>query len=222
MAIDRTALLDRASALVGQWLEHVAAAKSIEMASLPVERTALIIVDMVNGFAREGALASPRVEALIPAIARLQEQAKERGLPILAFGDSHPADSLEFNAYPPHCIVGTTESELVAELATVGGYQFFPKNSTNGCIEPAFQSWLVEHPAIDQFIVVGDCTDICILQFALTLKTQFNRQNRASRIIVPINGVDTFDAPNHDGDLLHVAAINIMIGNGIEVVSQIE
>lgn len=222
MAVNRTALLQEAPALVGRWLEHVMEAKALALASLPVERTALLIIDMVNGFAREGALASPRVEALIPAIARLQEQAKERGLPILAFGDCHPADSLEFNAYPPHCIQGTTESEMVAELAVVGGYLFIPKNSTNGCIEPAFQSWLAEHPAVDTFVVVGDCTDICILQFALTLKTQFNRQNRVSRIIVPINGVDTFNAPNHDGDLLHVAALNIMIGNGIEVVSQIE
>lgn len=222
MSQNRTALLQRATALVDQWLEHVTEAKAIELGSLPVDRTALVIIDMLNGFAREGALASPRVEALIPAIARLQEKAKERGLPILAFGDSHPADSLEFHAYPPHCIEGTAESQIVAELAAIGGYTYIPKNSTNSCIEPAFQSWLAEHPAIDTFIVVGDCTDICILQFALTLKTQFNRQNRPSRIIVPTSGVDTFDGPNHDGDLLHVAGLNIMIGNGIEVVSQID
>lgn len=222
MAVNRTALLQEAPELVGRWLEHVTEARAIELASLQAERTVLIIIDMINGFARMGALSSPRVEGLIPTIARLQQRAKDSGLPILAFGDAHPVESLEFHAYPPHCIAGTAESEMVAELAAIGGYRFIPKNSTNGCIEPEFQSWLADHPQVDTFIVVGDCTDICILQFALTLKTQFNRQNRASRIIVPTSAVDTFDGPNHHGDLLHVAAINIMIGNGIEVVSQID
>ncbi len=30
---------------------------------------------------------------------------------------------------------------------------------------------------IDNIIIVGDCTDICIYQFAITLKSYFNQHN---------------------------------------------
>ena len=51
--------------------------------------------------------------------------------------------------------------------------------------------------------MVGDCTDICILQFTTTLKAYFNMKNQNRRVIVPIDGVDTYDADEHDGDILH-------------------
>jgi nicotinamidase-related amidase len=222
MTANRETLLEQAPNLVRAMVEKVEQAQAVELAALPADRTALIIVDMINGFAREGALASPRVGGLIPTITDLLQRAKERGIAAVAFGDSHLEDSLEFQSYPPHCIAGTAESEVVAELAGVGGYTFLPKNSTNGFIEPGFQAWLAGHPTVDTFVVVGDCTDICVLQFVLTLKTDFTRQNRPVRIIVPVNGVETFDAPGHPGDLLHVAALNLMMGNGIDVVSRID
>jgi nicotinamidase-related amidase len=221
MTTDRTALIAKASDLVEHLVVNVESTPELTLDSLPQGRTALVIVDMVNGFAREGALASPRVEALIPAIARLLEACRDRNMPVVAFADAHPTDSVEFQAYPPHCIAGTSESEMVAELKAVGGYTLIPKNSTNGFLEPAFQAWLQQHPAVDTFLVVGDCTDICVLQFALALKTDFTRRNRNVRIIVPADAVDTFDAPFHPGDFMHVIALNLMLGGGIEVVSRI-
>jgi nicotinamidase-related amidase len=109
----------------------------------------------------------------------------------------------------------------VDELKDLGGWTLIPKNSTNGFLEPAFQEWLAKNEAIDTFIVTGDCTDICIQQFAITLKTWFNRKDRKSRIIVPIDAVDTYDLGLHSGDLMHVMALYNMIGNGVEVVSGI-
>ncbi len=219
MTIDRDRLLGQAETLVRGMLEKVEQAREIEFASLPQGRTALIMVDMIIGFAKKGALSSPRVDLLVPGVVRVLQQAKRLGIPAIAFADAHPEDSVEFLAYPPHCIAGTEESEVVPELQEIGGYTLIPKNSTNGFLEPAFKEWLSAHSQIDTFVVAGDCTDICVIQFALTLKTEFDRQNRPVRIIVPADAVDTFDAPNHDGDFLHVVALNLMMGNGIEVVS---
>jgi nicotinamidase-related amidase len=221
MTVNREQLLAQGTDLVRGMLEKVEQAQPVILSGLPVGRTALVIVDMINGFACQGALASPRVGSLIPAVARVLQQAKNLGLPAIAFADNHPEDSIEFQAYPPHCIAGTEESHVVAELEAIGGYTLIPKNSTNGFLEPAFAAWLAAHPAIDTFVLVGDCTDICVLQFALTLKTEFNRLNRPARIIVPADGVDTFDAPGHHGDFLHVVALNLMMGNGIEVASRV-
>ena len=47
-----------------------------------------------------------------------------------------------------------------------------------------------DHPAlkdseIDAYIITGCCSDICVLQFALTLKTYLNAQNIDKKVIVP-------------------------------------
>jgi nicotinamidase-related amidase len=193
----------------------------VPLTALPAERTALLIVDLLEGFTREGALASPRALALIPEIARLMKKCRERGIVIGAFADMHSECSPEFGAYPRHCVAGTRESELVDELKTAGGYALIPKNSTNGCFESPFQEWLKAHPAIDHFIMVGVCTDICIEQMSITLKARFNSLDRPSRVIVPMNAVDTFDAGPHAGDFMHVVALHFMMQSGVEVVAAV-
>lgn len=75
---------------------------------------------------------------------------------------------------------------------------------------------------IDTFIITGNCTDICVQQFAITLKTWFNRQNIKVRVIVPVNAVETYDFGLHDGDLMNVMALYNMMINGVEVVAGIE
>ncbi len=191
------------------------------LASLPAERTALLIVDMLHGFTRDGALASPRALALVPEIARLMVECSCRGIKIAAFADMHSERSPEFGAYPRHCVAGTPESEVVDELKAAAAYTLLPKNSTNGCLEQPFQEWLRANPGVDNFIVVGVCTDICIEQMSITLKAHFNSQDRPSRVIVPVNAVDTFDAGMHVGDFMHAIALYFMMQSGIEVVTAI-
>lgn len=53
--------------------------------------------------------------------------------------DSHQKSSQEFITYPPHCLKGSEESEIIEELKIIGGYQLIEKNSTNGFLEPDFQ-----------------------------------------------------------------------------------
>jgi len=190
--------------------------------NLPDQRTALVIVDMVNGFAKEGALKSDRIEGLIPEIAALSKECSKRGILKIAFADCHTEASPEFGAYPVHCITGTTEAEIVDEIRDVGGYTLIPKNSTNGFIEEPFQTWLKENLQIDTFIITGNCTDICIQQFAITLKTWFNRHNKKAQIIIPINSVETYDLGTHNGDLMNVMALYNMMQNGIEIVKEIK
>ena len=75
---------------------------------------------------------------------------------------------------------------------------------------------------LDNFIVVGCCTDICVYQFVLTLKTYFNQNNLDKNIIVPISLVETYDIDEiHSGDMLNTIFLNSMIQNGINVVKEI-
>jgi nicotinamidase-related amidase len=193
----------------------------ISLNDLRTESTVLILMDMVNGFARSGALHSPRVEALIPGVVRLLKACNSLGVAQLAFADNHSNASPEFESYPAHCLADTDEAELVEEIKSIGGYQLIPKNSTNSFLEPAFQRWLEENRPIDTFIVVGNCTDICVGQFAITLKSWFNRKDQKVRVIVPVNLVDTYDLGLHYADFMNLVELYNMMGNGVEVVSRI-
>ncbi len=193
----------------------------VPLKDLQSKKTALVMVDMVNGFTKEGVLSSPRVEGLIPEIAELSKACDKLKIKKLAFADCHTKASPEFDAYPEHCMVGTSEGEIVDELKGIGGYTLIPKNSTNGFLEEAFQRWLQENKDVNTFIIIGGCTNICISHFAMTLKAWFNLQNRKARVIVPINAVETYDLDLHDGDLMHVMALYNMIINGVEVVAEV-
>lgn len=219
--IDREVFYRNSREALAGILDQLEKAPALELDSLEGERTALVILDMINGFAREGSLQSPRVEALIPGIVDLMAAARAKGIVQVAMADNHPETAQEFGSYPPHCIEGTSEAEIVDEIKEEGGYVLLPKNSTNGFLEEAFQQWLKDHPAIDTFILAGDCTDICVQQMALTLKAHFNRQNKASRIIVPDRVVDTYDLGIHQAELMHVMALYNMMINGVEIVESV-
>lgn len=210
--------LEKSNITLSQIYDVIENLTEIKLSTLEANKTVLVIIDVINGFVKEGALYSPRNEALIKPIAELSKKCGEFGILKLAFADTHNKDCLEFEIYPPHCIKGTEESAVVNEIKD---YILIEKNSTNGFLEDKFKQWLISNNQIDTFIVVGDCTDICISQFATTLKTYFNANNIKSKIIVPEQLVNTFDGGLHYADLMHIMALFNMSNNGIELVKNI-
>jgi nicotinamidase-related amidase len=204
----------------------------IERAGGP-EHVAIMAVDVTVGFCYEGALSSPRVARIVEPIARLFERAHELGVRHFVLPqDAHSEDAVEFGSYPLHCVGGSYESVTVPELADLafaGMFTILPKNSISVDIDTGLDDWLGEHPEITTFLTVGDCTDICTYQLAMHLRMRANAFNmRNVRVILPIDGVDTFDLPvdvaeelgtmPHHGDLLHLIFLYHMAENGVEVV----
>lgn len=192
-----------------------------ELNGLDPRTSMAVFVDIINGFINEGAMAAERVGDIIPANAELLRKCSEAHIPAAAFADCHGEGAAEFLSFPPHCIEGTDESEVVKELKDIGGYVLIPKNSTNGFHEDKFRELLKSRPETETFIVTGDCTDICVMQFCLALKTYFTQRDRQVRIIVPVSCVETYDAPFHGSDLCNIAAYKLMKDSGIEFVRNI-
>lgn len=220
--LNKNGFLEKGAETLGEIFDMMEKLPAVQSKELEGKETALIIVDMINGFAREGVLSSPRVEAVIPEITKLSKLVDEIGGSKLAFADCHSDLSPEFDSYPPHCMEGTPEGEIVDEIKEIGGYTLITKNSTNGFLEEEFQKWLKENQDINAFIITGDCTDICVQQFSITLKTWFNMQNKKVRIIVPLNAVETYDLGVHNGELMNLMAQYNMMINGIEIVKAVE
>lgn len=197
------------------------------------DNTALVSEDMVNGFCHKGNLASREVHDIIAPVVDIFKKSYEFGVRnFLLFQDTHHPQASEFETYPPHCIAGTKESKTIDELASLpfaNLFTIFEKNSISSFVGTDFPKWLDGHKSIDTFIVVGDCTDICVYLASIGLKTHADSQNLKRRIIVPASAVATFHTSvekarelgilPHNAPILHKIFLYHMRLNGIEVVA---
>jgi nicotinamidase-related amidase len=217
-----------------QWLAELPAISQDEVFSNPGQ-SAILSVDIINGFCKAGSLASPRVAAIIPPIVDLLQRGWKAGVRNVALiQDCHTPDALEFEAYAQHAICGTEEAETIEEIKTLPFFSeltVVTKSSIDSLENTMLDSWVAKRPEVNTYVVVGDCTDICTYLLAVRLRTKANAHHLPWRVIVPEDCVATYDLPlalakqigatPHPGDLLHKVFLYHMALNGIEVVKRI-
>ncbi|KAB2004862.1 hypothetical protein ES319_D11G230000v1 [Gossypium barbadense] len=211
-------------------------------------KTGLVLVDVVNGFCSVGAgnLApvkpDKQISYMVKESARLAKLFCGEKWPVFAFLDSHHPDIPE-PPYPPHCIAGTDEARLIPDLQWL-------ENEANAtlkckdCIDGflgsvekdgsnVFVDW-VKKNQIKAILVVGICTDICVLDFVCSTLSARN-----CRMLTPLEDVivysgacATFDLPvhvakdingalAHPQDLMHHIGLYIAKGRGARLVSEV-
>jgi nicotinamidase-related amidase len=207
------------------WRSGLTPLKLLELGVQPHE-IALLSVDLIEGFCRVGPLASPRVTAIIGNIVSLVQRASSIGIKDIVFiQDSHPEHAEEFTAYPPHCIAGTLEAKAVRELEALPNWDSFThleKNSISSLASTPLEAWLDARPHLKVLIAVGDVTDLCLYSLAVGLKLRTLAQGLGQRVIVPENCTQTWDSPDHPGDLYHTLFLYQLKRNGVEIVSRID
>lgn len=216
---------------VARWLATVAPARLDDVAPDP-GAAAIFSADLINGFLREGALSSERIDAITRPVLDLVQRAWGYGIRDFVFlQDAHPADSPEFEAYPAHALAGTSESEMIPELAALPFAEHFTviqKNSLHPAIDTGFDAWLDAHPKLRNAIVIGDCTDLCVTALAMHLRLRANARGiQGFQVIVPIDCVDTFDIPDdptlppgtaHPAGFFHAVWLYHLASNNIRIV----
>lgn len=208
----------------------------------------LVVVDIVNGFATVGAgalaptVADEQVAAMIDETDRLARRFGRQGWPILAFLDTHQPGQPE-PPYPPHCEAGSGEEELVEDLRWLedhGGATLVRKDCINGfvgAIDPAtgrnaVVDWINLH-RLEAVLVVGICTDICVMDFVLTLLSARNHGMMPSLVDIAVfePACATYDLPlatalelglpetaAHPKDISHHAGLYFMASRGARLV----
>ena len=216
------------------WLPALPALPLADVANDPA-KTAIISVDVIEGFCHQGPLSSPRVAGIVEPIAQVFERAWAHGVRnIVLTQDTHEPEAVEFAQFPPHCVRGTEEAQTVSRFRALPFFDqmvIIEKNSIHSGLNTGLNDWLAAHPEVDTFIVVGDCTDLCTYQLAMHLRLDANARQLQRRVIVPANTVQTYDMPletaqeigavPHPGDLLHAVFLHHMLLNGIEIVAEI-
>ena len=177
----------------------------------------VIVVDMINGFVNEGAMADPYIAHIIPEIKRLVEENKDGAIFIR---DCHEEDAVEFKSYPVHCLKGTSESEVVDELKVyTNNENTFEKNSTSAMFAPGFVEYIEKINDLEEIVIGGCCTDICVLNLAIPLKNYLNQVDKKIAVIVPKSIVETYHAEGvHDREEYNEMAYKLMSQSGIKVI----
>ncbi len=162
---------------------------------------AVIVVDMVRGFLEEGnpLYCGAAARRIIPNIQRLLEEEIAQGSKVFYLCDRHTPDDPEFNTFPPHCIVGTPEAELIPELSKYPG-EVIPKNRYSGFFDTSLEKRL-KTLRPEKLIVCGVCTDICVLH------TVADARNYHYQVEVPVDCVASFDLMAHKFALEHVEKV---------------
>jgi nicotinamidase/pyrazinamidase len=137
---------------------------------------ALLVVDMQYDFLPGGSLGVPRGDEVIASVNRLLALYRERGLPVYASRDWHPADHVSFAArggpWPAHCVAGTPgaafpealsmppQTVVISKAVTADTDAYSAFNGT------ALAEQLKER-GVRRVAVCGLATDYCVLNTAL-------------------------------------------------------
>ena len=172
--------------------------------------TGLVIVDVVNGFCTVGfgplAPTEPneQIATMVSESNRLAKAFVEAGKPVLAFLDTHEPGKPE-PPYLAHCEKGSGEEKLVPELEWLEIHPqatLIEKDCINGFIgsidvvtgNNTLLKW-INQQNLSTIVVVGICTDICVMDFVVTMLSARNHDmvDALQDIVVYSSGCATYD-----------------------------
>ena len=162
---------------------------------------AVIVIDLLKGFMEKGypLYCGDRSRRIIPRISGLLERELEKGSRVFFLCDSHDPDDLEFRMFPPHCVTGTEEAEIIPELRGCQG-EVIPKNRFSCFYNTPLSDRLAELKP-DKLIICGVCTDICVMH------TVADARNRDYEVEIPVDCVASFNEDGHRFALDHMEKV---------------
>ncbi|HJP31197.1 MAG TPA: isochorismatase family cysteine hydrolase [Candidatus Latescibacteria bacterium] len=164
---------------------------------------AVIVVDMQNGFLKPtGTLyCGDEARRIIEPVRRRVEREKAQGAVLFFTQDTHVPDDREFDMFPPHCIEGSGEELVIDELADLAAVAVVVKKRRYSAFFETDLGDRLQELTPDEVVVMGDCTDICVLHTVAGLR------NRDYAVEVPADCVTSFDAGQHAWALDHMEKI---------------
>lgn len=191
--------------------------------NLKVYKGMLIVVDMVNGFVREGVLHDEKIADVIPRQLELVKEAKSRGDLIVFIKDTHDENAIEFKRFgnTKHCVRGTSEAELVDEFREFENDDdtiSIEKNSTSFMEAPEFREMIGQLTNVERVDVIGCCTDICDFNGTMGLANYFDQNNRDVEINVHTDAIATY-AQDARSNYVEAACL-LMEQQGIQLVKK--
>ena len=162
---------------------------------------AVLVIDMLKGFLEEGypLYIGEKARGIIPSLQKLLDRELAQGSDVYFICDNHDPDDLEFKMFPPHCIAGTEEAEVIPELDSYPG-EFIPKKRYSGFYNTILDEKLKELKP-DKLIICGVLTNICVMH------TTADARNRDYEVEIPVECVTSPDEEAHRFALEHMERV---------------
>ncbi|WP_416840082.1 cysteine hydrolase family protein [Haloferax sp. DFSO52] len=136
-------------------------------------RTAVVVVDMQNGFCHpDGSLFAPASETAIEAVTTLVSLARAAGAHIVYTQDVHPPEQFddahyydEFERWGEHVVEGTWDAELHDGLDVRDEDLVVEKHTYDAFYQTQLDGWLDAH-GIDDLLICGTLANVCVLHTA--------------------------------------------------------
>jgi nicotinamidase/pyrazinamidase len=190
-------------------------------------------VDVQRDFMLPGGnLYVPGAEKLIPNIRRLTNAAKEDKVFLVSHGCFHAPNDPEFAIFPPHCVKGTTGSELIPEALTdkiarvpneVSGeiphdlskyQQILLEKQTLNIFESRHADALVEKLGNHaEFVVFGVVTEFCV---GFAAKGLLERKRRVALVT---DAIETLKREDGEKKLAELKALGARLTTTDEALS---
>lgn len=184
-----------------------------------MNKTALLIVDMQNDFVHPDAeLATPHGMDIIPGISTLAAACRNRGFPVIYTREMHRPGyedfGIEGHFEPIHCVEGTTGADIVEGLEPAPQDHIILSKRRYDSFFGTELDTLLRCLDIENIIVTGVCTDICVIS------TVYHARNLDYRCYVVSDAVDGTSAERHDAALLCMSHVWGYVGDSRHVASQ--
>ena len=166
-------------------------------------KRALIVIDMQRGFLEEGypLFCGKAARRIIPPIHRLIERELHEGTPTFFTADAHDPDDKEFEIYPPHCVRGSVEAEIIPELTSYISRAAFIETTRYSAFYETDLDKRLQKLGSKRLIFCGVCTDICVMH------TAADAYYRGYAVEVRSDCVASFDEEAHAFGLRHMETV---------------
>ncbi len=156
------------------------------------ERTALLIIDMLNDFIEaDGKLVVESAKSSVELIKKRLDKARKEGWVIIYLTDAHRQDDPEFDVWPPHAIAGTWGAEIIKKLKPKPKDYIIPKRRYSGLFGTQLDLVLREND-IENIVICGVLSNICVLFTAVEAK------NLTYNVSVPRDSVASISDDDND------------------------
>lgn len=191
-------------------------------AIVPRQGDALLIVDLQVDFLPGGQLAVPHGDRVLAPIARLLELYGERGLPIYASRDWHPADHCSFveqgGPWPPHCVGDSAGAAFASALTWPATTTVISKATERD--QDAYSAFngtelaaVLAQQGVRRLAVCGLATDYCVLNSVI------DASKLGVEVLLVTEAIAAVDVAPGDGDraitqMLLSGAVPVRLGDG--------
>ena len=153
---------------------------------------ALVIIDMLDDFV-DGALANPKAQAMVPALARLLDHARRDGWVVVFSNDAHELGDPELAVWGDHAMKDTPGAQVIAALEPhPGANEIISPKRAYGAFDGTGLVECLKGLGVDEIVLTGQHTHICVRHSA------YGALLAGFRITVPRDAVCTFEGVDED------------------------